>query len=166
MNKQQLERVLSYMDAEYAGIVSRMTDAERKTRATHWAMEIGSMDFNAVMAAVRKLSRNSYMPRTAEVISEVEKQESVTESSRKNNCRIFRDANGEEVLDLRHSDGTEWMTGYLKYFPDWMQIKFRWQADPSNENTLAWDNYILACEREWDGVLMTMGEEVDDDIPL
>ena len=146
MNKQQMESVLGYLDTEYAGIVKRMTDAEKATRAKHWAMEIGPLDYNAVMTAIRKLAKNAYMPRTAEIIAEVEKSLPETKVSQKPRCRIFRDANGDEVLDLRHSDGTEFMSGYLKSFPEWMQLKFRWQANPTYENTLAWDNYILQHE--------------------
>jgi len=154
MNKYQLTQIMDYLDAEYAGIVSRMTDAEKKARTKHWAQEIGPLDFDAVMDAVRKLSRGQFMPRTAEVIAEVETVR------RKNTCgkpicRIFRDAAGHEILDLRYSDGSDWITGYLDHFPEWMQAKFRWMADPTPENTAEWDRYMLREERTR-GTLMAM----------
>ena len=145
MDKKQLDSVMRYLDTEYAGIAKKMTDEEKAMRTRHWADEIGTLDYNAVMTAVRKLAKNAYMPRTAEVIAEVESQAPV-KTSQGIRCRIFRDATGQEILDLRHSDGSEWMYGYLSNFPDWMQLKFRWQANPTPENTLAWDNYILQQE--------------------
>ena len=147
MNKEQLKQVLGYIDAEYAGIVARMTDAEKIARAKHWMTEIGSLDYDAVMTAVRKLSRGQYMPRTAEIRSEVEQIGKISmKTGPGTKCRIYRDPSGEEVLDLRYRDGSEWMTGYLRYFPEWMQLQFRWMADPSPENTAAWDAYIFAHE--------------------
>lgn len=145
MDKTQFAEVMGYLDSEYAGIVSRMSRDERQVRNDHWRKEIGNLDFGAVMTAIRKLSRGQYMPRTAEIIAEVESQAPV-KTSQGIKCRIFRDATGQEILDLRHSDGSEWMYGYLRNFPDWMQLKFRWQANPTPENTLAWDNYILQQE--------------------
>lgn len=140
MNKQQFAEVMAFLDSEYAGIVSRMSREERQMRLDHWRREIAQLDYTAVMTAIRELSRGQYMPRTAEVIEKVQAQQTVSKPSRK--CRIFRDANGDEVLDLRNSDGSEFMTGYLRYFPEWMQLKFRWMANPTYENTLAWDNCI------------------------
>lgn len=140
MNKTQFAEVMAFLDSEYAGINSRMSKEERQMRLDHWRKEIASLDYNAVMTAIRELSRGQYMPRTAEVIEKVHAQQTVRKPSRK--CRIFRDANGDEVLDLRNSDGSEFMTGYLRYFPEWMQLKFRWMANPNAENTLAWDNCI------------------------
>lgn len=160
MNKKQLEQVLAYIDSEYAGIVSRMTDVEKESRIRHWAKEIGSMDFDAVMAAVRKLSRGQYMPRTAEVLREIETAGKKSVSG-KQRCRIFLDTNGNEVLDLRFSDGSEWMSGYLSCFPDWMQIKFRWMANPTQENTAAWDNYIFAHEERDEFAVSGIFPEVD-----
>lgn len=145
MDHKQFETVIAYLDTEYAGILGKLTPEEKKKRVNHWADEIGGLDYNAVMTAVRKLARNAYMPRTAEVIAEVESQAPV-KTTQGIRCRIFRDATGQEILDLRHSDGSEWMYGYLSNFPDWMQLKFRWQANPTPENTLAWDNYILQQE--------------------
>lgn len=145
MDHKQFETVIAYLDTEYAGIVSKLTPEEKKKRVNHWADEIGELDYNAVMTAVRKLAKNAYMPRTAEVIAEVESQAPV-KTTQGIRCRIFRDATGQEILDLRHSDGSEWMYGYLANFPEWMQLKFRWQANPNAENTLAWDNYIMQWE--------------------
>ena len=147
MDHKQFETVIAYLDTEYAGIVSKLTLEEKKKRVNHWADEIGELDYNAVMTAVRKLAKNAYMPRTAEVIAEVESQAPV-KTTQGIRCRIFRDVNGDEILDLRHSDGSEWMYGYLSNFPEWMKLKFRWQANPTPENTLAWDNYILQQEME------------------
>lgn len=145
MNKDQLSQVLAYLDAEYAGIINRMTETEKKARAQHWATEVGMQDFDAVMIAVKKLARGQYMPRTAEVLSEVEN--SMKKRSEGNpKCRIFRDLSGQEILDLRYSDGSEWMSGYLGSFPLWMQIKFRWMSNPTPENTAAWDEFIYAHE--------------------
>ena len=144
MNKYQLSQVLGYLDAEYAGIVSRMTPEERSARAAHWAREVGSMDFEAVMGAVRKLARGQYMPRTAEVRQAV--SEAKPAGTQKEKCRIFPDASGNEIVDLRYPDGSEWITGYLSSFPEWMQKKFRWMADPSEANRNAWDAVIM--ERE------------------
>lgn len=146
MNKEQFAEVMGYLDSEYAGIVNRMSGDEKKIRLAHWRKEIGNLDYNAVMTAVRKLSKGQYVPRTAEIIAEVESQMPV-KTSQNPKCRIFRDADGKEVLDLRHSDGTGFMYGYLSNFPKWMQLKFRWMANPNAENTLAWDNYIMANER-------------------
>lgn len=140
MTKTQFAEVMAFLDSEYAGIVSRMSREERQMRLDHWRKEIAQLDYTAVMTAIRELSRGQYMPRTAEVIEKVSRQQTVSKPSRK--CRIFRDANGDEVLDLRNSDGSEFMTGYLRYFPEWMQLKFRWMANPNAENTLAWDNCI------------------------
>lgn len=158
MNKDQLKQVLSYIDAEYAGIVSRMTEDEKKARAKHWGTEVGMLGFDSVMAAVRKLSRGQYMPRTAEVLAEVENSGKKL-SEAKPRCRIFRDISGREILDLRYSDGSEWMGGYLKNFPEWMQIKFRWMADPNEENTAAWDAFIFAHEERAcaDTLMTTVG---------
>ena len=140
MNKTQFAEVMAFLDSEYAGIVSRMSKEEKQIRLDHWRKEIANLDFSAVMRAIRELSKGQYMPRTAEVIERVNRQQTASKPSQK--CRIFRDANGDEVLDLRNSDGSEFMTGYLRYFPEWMQLKFRWMANPNAENTLAWDNYI------------------------
>ena len=156
MNKDQLKQVLSYIDAEFAGIVNRMTDDEKKARAEHWKTEVGMLDFDAVMAAVKKLAGRPYMPRTAEILAEV-KSSGKKMSEGEPRCRIFRDAAGDEVLDLRFSDGSEWISGYLKNLPEWMQLKFRWMADPTPENTAAYDAYILREERAR-GALMTMAE--------
>ena len=152
MNKFQLKQVVDYIDAEYMGIVSRMTAEERAARLSHWAKEIGGLDFYAVMAAVRKLSRGQYMPRTSEVIAEVEQTSKPV--SRKPSCRIFAGTDGELIVDLRYPDGSEWITGYLSRFPEWMQTKFRWIADPTPENTAAWDALIL----DGDTTLMAMEE--------
>lgn len=163
MNKVQLQEILSYLDAEYAGIINRMSDAERKNRAEHWAREIGPLDFDTTMTAVRNLARNAFMPRTAEVLAEVEKlQQTIQESkqAKKTRCRIMRDAAGNEILDLRYSDGSQWMTGSLSNLPEWMQIKFRWMANPNAENTLAWDSFIQAYEEEREETLMAMEEVV------
>lgn len=149
MNKEQFEKVMTYIDTEYAGIIRGMTEADRKKRTAHWASEIGTLDFDAAMKAVRKLSHGPYMPRTAEVIDEVQKQPAHSTGG-KMKCMIFRDAKGEEVLDLRMSNGNQMLYGYLRNFPSWMQIKFRWMADPNPENTLAWDNYILEYELEYE----------------
>ena len=140
MNKAQFSQVMGYLDSEYAGIVSRMSGAERQARLEHWKNEIGSLEFNAVMEAIRELSRGQYMPRTAEVIEKVSSRRNQSSTSAR--CRIFRDASGNEVLDLRHSDGSEFLYGYLNHFPEWMQLKFRWMANPNAENTLAWDSFI------------------------
>ena len=145
MNKVQLSQVIAYIDAEYAGIAARMSNDEKKIRARHWASEVGALDFDAVMGAVRKLARGQYMPRTAEVISEVEKSRAGSRSGR-SKCRIYRDPAGHEILDLRHPDGSDWICGDLSRFPEWMQLQFRWMADPSPENTAAWDAYISAHE--------------------
>lgn len=145
MNKAQLTQVLEYIDAEWAGITTRMSADEKRARAKHWAAEIGTLDFDAVMTAVRELSAGQYMPRTAEIIAAVRKQKPASKAG-KENCRIFRDASGNEVLDLRASNGSEMLYGYLDGFPEWMQIKFRWMADPTPEHTAAWDAYIAACE--------------------
>ena len=153
MNKYQLAQIMEYVDTEYVGIVSRMTDDERKARLKHWSQEIGPLDFDAVMAAVRKLARGQYMPRTAEVIAEVESSGRKAAAG-KPTCRIFRDSCGEEVLDLRFADGSEWISGYLANFPEWMQAKFRWMADPT-KCTEAWDAYIQEHER---GALVAMAE--------
>ena len=155
MNKNQLSQVIAYVDAEYAGIVSRMTDDEKRIRAKHWAQEIGGLSFDAVMAAVRKLSRGPYMPRTAEILSEVELSTgSAAKTAGRSRCRIYRDQNGDEILDLRYSDGSEWVTGYLTNFPEWMQLKFRWMANPNAETAAAWDAYIQTQEKNH--ALMTM----------
>lgn len=146
MNKQQLSRVFEYIDAEWAGIAARMSSDEKKTRAKHWAAEIGTLDFDAVMTAVRELSAGQYMPRTAEIIAAVRKQKPAPKANGRMNCRIFRDASGNEVLDLRTSTGSEMLYGYLASFPEWMRLKFRWMADPTPENIAAWDAYIAACE--------------------
>lgn len=146
MNRNQLNRVMGYLDAEYGGIVSRMTEAERKVRAQHWANEVGPLEFDAVMDAVRELSQGPYMPRTAEVIGKVRERAGSRMQDTAGRCRIFRDAEGREVLDLRFSDGTEQISGYLSAFPEWMQAKFRWMADPSEENTENWDAYIGKLE--------------------
>ena len=146
MNKLQLQEVMNYLDAEYSGIVARMTDDEKKIRARHWASEIGSLDFDAVMTAVRKLSRGQFMPRTAEILNEVENLRPERIRGKREICKIYRDASGNEVLDLRYSDGSEQLSGYLSGFPEWMQLKFRWMAEPNELNTLAWENYIMAHE--------------------
>lgn len=141
MNKYQLREVLAYLDMEYAGIVNRLSEDEKKARARHWASEVGALDFDSVMLAVKKLSRGQYMPRTAEVLAEVEKSRKVI-TSLKPTCRIFRDASGLEILDLRYSDGSEWMSGYLSNFPDWMQEKFRWMSsgDPADYDAFIAEN--------------------------
>lgn len=144
MNKFQMNKVMGYLDAEYAGIVNKMTETDKKIRAEHWAKEIGPLNFDAVMRAVRKLAKNQYMPRTAEIISEVEKDQAANSKSNQIKCRIMTDAAGDEIVDLRHADGSEWIQGYLRNLPEWMQIKFRWLANPTPENTLAWDNVLLA----------------------
>ena len=146
MNKDQLKQVLGYLDAEYAGITSRMSPEDRNIRLQHWAKEVGPLDFGMTMTAVRKLSRGPYMPRTGEVIAEVERQKESVRPKQKSKCRIFRDADGLEIVDLRYSDGSEWVTGYLASFPEWMQKKFRWMANPTQENVEAWDEVIASYE--------------------
>lgn len=147
MNKDQLKQVMGYLDMEYSAIISKMTAEERKMRFQHWAKEIGPLDFTAVMTAVRKLSQGQYMPRTGEVIAEIGKITNAAKPQRSVTCHIYRDAAGNEILDLHHSDGSLCMTGYLDGFPEWMQVKFRWMADPTPANTEAWDNYIMAHDR-------------------
>ena len=143
MNKNQLTQVLEYLDTEYAGITARMTEDERKQRAKHWSKEIGMLDFDSVMSAVRKLSQGQYMPRTAEVIREVQSMPKVSNASRgRQTCRIQVTSDGTEVFQLKNSDGTEVMSGTLRSLPEWMAAKFRWLADPNPENTAAWDQCI------------------------
>jgi len=154
MNKDQLQQVLDYLDCEYAGIINRMTETEKKSRAKHWASEVGSLDFNTVMTAVRKLARGPYMPRTGEVLSEVEKAEMDNAFHKPNRdrywwkpkCKIWKGQNGEEYYDYRNADGTETLNGIFRNLPEWMQLKFRWLADPTPENSEAWENFILANE--------------------
>lgn len=156
MNKAQLSQVLEYIDAEWAGITARMSVDEKKARAKHWATEIGTLDFDAVMNAVRELSKGQYMPRTAEIIAAVRNQKPAVKTGRMT-CRIWQ-AGGDEVYDLRNPDGSECMFGRMQGLPEWMQIKFRWMADPTPENTAAWDAYIAACERgEQANTLVAMG---------
>ena len=153
MNKSQLQQIIDYIDAEFAGIVSRMSQEDRAARLQHFAREIGSLDFDDAMLAVKKLSRGQYMPRTAEILAEVE-QIRKTQTSGKEKVRIFRDASGNEILSVTR-DGETVISGYLASFPDWMQAKFRWLStgDPTE-----WDAYIMAHEeRACADALMTMG---------
>lgn len=149
MTKDQVKQIMDYLDMEYGGIISRMTTDERRKRNQHWVTEIGSLDFNAAMTAVRKLSREPYMPRTGEVIAEVEKlQEFIDTAERyhRTTCRIYRDAAGHEILELG-GRGFESIVGFLSSLPDWMQIKFHWMADPTPANTEAWETYIMEHEK-------------------
>ncbi len=149
MNKDQLKQFMSYLDMEYTAIVNKMPNDERKMRYQHWAREIGPLDFNPAMTAIRKLSRGQYMPRTGEVIAEVEKMNEFIDIAeryhRHGKCRIYRDAAGDEMLDLSLENDS--MSGYLNSLPDWMQIKFRWMADPSPTNTEAWEDFIMGHEK-------------------
>lgn len=142
MNRNQLNQVMGYLDAEYGAIVSRMSPDERKIRAQHWASEVGPLDFDSVMTAVRKLAGGQYMPRTAEVIAAV-KEMGQGKRGRRMSCRIWQ-AGNDEVFDLRYSDGSEAMTGLMSALPEWMQVQFRWLADPTPENTARWDALIAA----------------------
>ena len=150
MNKQQLQTIMDYLDNEYAGIVNRLTSQEKKARYQHWAKEIGTLDFNAAMNAVRKLARGQYIPRTAEVISEVEKlQESIRETeqasgSKSSTCRIYRNASGDEIYETSNNYRSN--SGELNALPEWLQIKLRWMANPTEENIKAWDNWIMTFE--------------------
>ena len=66
-----------------------MSTEEKKKRAQHWAKEIGSLNYEDVMQAVRKLSEGSFMPRTAEIIREVREHPAII--SRKNESnRLLR----------------------------------------------------------------------------
>ena len=145
MNKQQLQSILDYLFTEFASITSKMTPESKKQLSQHWAKEIGNYDYDIADNAVRKLSKGQFMPRTGQIIAEIEKQ-SEAKSKTQNKCRIFTDAAGNEILDLRFSDGTPQICGLLSNCPEWMQIKFRWIANPSPENTAAWDEYIMGCE--------------------
>lgn len=135
MNRKQLDQIMNYIDAEYSGIVSRMTVEERTARLKHFSREIGALDFDSAMTAVRKLSRGQYMPRTAEILAEVE-QMNRTAQTGKETVRIFKDHAGHEIVDVR-VNGETMISGYLSSFSDWMQAKFRWQAtgDPSELDT-------------------------------
>lgn len=141
MNKSQLQQIIDYIDAEFAGIVSRMSQEDRASRLKHWAREIGSLDFDQVMLAVRKLARGQYMPRTAEILAEVEQQNRTAQTG-KETVRIFKDLAGNEIVDVK-VNGETMISGYLSSFPEWMQAKFRWQAtgDPTE-----WDAWILEHE--------------------
>ena len=150
MNKSQLQTIMDYLDNEYAGIINKLTPQEKKSRYLHWAKEVGCLDFNATMTAVRKLARGQYVPRTAEVIAEVEKLQATiheaerASSSSKSNCRIYRNATGDEIYELQSPQiGT---SGSFSTLPDWMQVKLRWMADPTPENTKAWDEIIMNFE--------------------
>lgn len=135
MNRNQLTQIIDYIDAEFAGIVSRMSQEERSSRLKHFSREIGALDFDQAMTAVRKLSRGQYMPRTAEILAEVE-QMNRTAQTGKETVRIFKDHAGHEIVDVR-VNGETTITGYLSGFPEWMQAKFRWQAtgDPTELDT-------------------------------
>lgn len=169
MNKSQLQEVLDYMDCEYAGIVSGMTDDEKRNRAKHWAKEIGSLDFSAVMNAVRKLARGQFMPRTGEVLREVEAESLNKGFDRpmrsqywwKPKCRIWQGNDGKEYYDYQGPDSSESMHGLFSALPEWMQLKFRWLAEPTTENTEAWENYIFAHEERDDYRQEGMFPEVD-----
>ena len=141
MNKNQLLQVMEYLDAEYAGIVSRMAPEERSARLRHWSREIGALDFDSAMTAVKVLARGQYMPRTAEILAEVERSRAAAKTG-KQTVRIFRDDSGAEILDVRENGETV-IGGYLESFPEWMQAKFRWLSggDPAD-----WDAYISAHE--------------------
>lgn len=145
MNRQQLEQVMRYLDNEYSGIVRAMSETERKTRAEHWAREVGNLDFDSVMTAVRKLAKGQYMPRTAEVIAEVRESAGKPKTNGMMTCKVF----GDELYELRYSDGSLAMSGRLSVLPDWMQKKFRWMANPTPENTWAWDACIEELEAVW-----------------
>ena len=62
---------------------------------------------------------------------------------------------------MRHSDGSEWIGGYLSSFPEWMQAKFRWMADPTPENTAAWDAWIFEHEERENHACSGIFPEVD-----
>ena len=144
MNKTQLQEILDYLDAEFAGIVNKMSDLDRKKRAVHWAKEIGSYDYQTVLDIVKKLSQNSFMPRTAEVISEINRSQNFSKNkNEKSKCKIISDFLGNEIVTVFYSNGEEMLTGYLKNLPEWMQLKFRWMANPTEENAIAWDNYLI-----------------------
>ena len=150
MNKKQLEQIMDYLDNEFAGIVNRLTQEEKKKRYKHWANEIGNLDFNAAMTAVRKLSRGQYVPRTAEVIAEVEKlqgeiyETEQASSSKNSKCKIYRNQSGDEIYEINNNYRSN--TGNFTSLPEWLQIKLRWISNPSEANTLAWDNYIMEHE--------------------
>ena len=153
MNKKQLEDILNYLDQEFAGIVAKMSNEDKRKRAQHWAKEIGSLNYDDVMQAVHKLSEGNFMPRTAEIIREVREYRNINRRIENNptlqKCFIWPDANGNEVYKLTQSDGTEIMYGTFKDIPEWMQIKFRWMADKTNpEKCLAWENYIMQTEKK------------------
>ena len=150
MNKQQLQTIMDYLDNEYAGIVNRLTPQEKKARYQHWAKEIGTLDFNAAMNAVRKLARGQYVPRTAEIISEVEKlQASIYETeqasgSKNSHCRIFRNSTGDSIYEVGNNYRTT--SGNIDSLPEWLQLKLKWLANPTQENLEAWDNCIMSFE--------------------
>ena len=162
MNKEQVGQVLDYLDMEYCGITAKMTDDERKLRAKHWAQEIGALDFDDVMTAVRKLSQGPYMPRTAEIIREVQDAPKMPKTSAgPQSCRIEEKFAGTEVYQLRNADGSIAEEGILNMLPDWQILKYRWIADPNPENTAAWDNCMMQIQGEDQYAAAGMFAEVD-----
>lgn len=150
MNTEELNRVLSWIDSEFYTQASKMTVEEKTQRARHWREELGAYPFSAVMEAVRKQSGSGFVPRTSQIREELRGKVYLTDYKHRGKpvCRIIRTEDGEIC---EYTSETMKIISPFDRLPEWLRIKFRWMAEPTEENTAAWDAWIRQHE-----TLMTM----------
>lgn len=162
MNKGQLQQVMFYLDAEFPGIMNRMTDDEKAARAKHWAAEVGTLDYDMVMQAIRTLAEKGYPPSTAQIRAEIRKFLPAERENVEPYCRVFRDPSGQMCYDLRFRNGGGGSGLVGKLMQPWELIKWRYLATKKPEHQAAWESIIMAKESggDWESlverILMTM----------